>query len=358
MTEKLFNKDLMFYLHLLTRLDVSSQYNEKLQKNFNALQKEKMNIDKTMFRINTFFKESFLPEQPNIILSREDKIKLFYNLDWIKAIKENDFGSMLEFIKTNDFQLLPDIPISHFVKDRNHQILSWYYILALCFISEIVLLEKNKSLIDEEIYNNKIKTTKELLLSVMRDRMEYEKEHKIFLIVDKEIMQAQNNKMTKEGIQEASNQVQTMFQSKGGKSGEMIGKIVNKLSSRLQNNVDDEDGINMFNIMDIAKDIAKEVASEINPNEINHAEIMNISKDIGRDMMNKISPEERSKLSSNPMMAEMMKAMDNPEHQLDVSSIEKLAKDQGINPEEIMKNMESGGGMASITNFLNTMTRK
>ncbi len=357
MSEKLFNKDLMFFLHLLTRLDVTSQYNEKIQKNFNALQKEKMSIEKTMFRFNTFLKESFLPETPETLLSREDKIKLFYKLEWIHPVKENDFASMLNFIKNNDFQLLPDIPISHFIKDRNHQILCWYYILCLAFISELVLLEKNKSIIDEELYKSRVKLTKELLLPIMRERMDYEKQHNIILIVDKEIIQTQTNKMTKEGINEASNQVQSMFENKGGKSAEMIATIVKKLSNKLQENVDDEDGLNLFNIMDIAKEIAKETANEINPGEFNHAEIMNISKDIGRDMMNKISPEEKNKLLSNPMMAEMMKAMDNPEHQLDVSTIETLAKEQGIDPMELMKNMENGGGMASITSFLSSMKK-
>lgn len=342
MTQNLFKKDLMFFLHLLTRLDVTSEYNEKLQKYFTAIQTDKMNLEKTMYRFVIYFKNSNL--------SKEEKITNFHELEWIDAIKNNEFGDMLNFVKNNDFQLLPDVPISHFIKDRIHQMLCWNYLLGLCFISEITLLNNKNS----DIFIEKISNNKKMLLDIMRERLDYEKQYNIDSIIDKEIIKAQG--MTKEGIQDASSKVKEMFDKKGGKSAKIISSVVEKLSSKLQESVDrDEDGPNMFSIIEFAKEIAKELSTEINPGDINPEELLKMGKDIGKDMIGQIPENEKNNLLSNPMMAQMLKAMNNPEEEVDLSSIEKLAKENGIDPEKIMKQLEKGG---NPMDFFNLMKKK
>lgn len=318
----LIQNDLKFLLHLLTRLDPESEHIIDVMEFFNGLADNKKNMHKIALRINSYFKEG----------DKTSKISFPHQHNWVSGIEKDDIS-----LFNSQEQLFSGIPIQFVLAKRQHQTLCWMYFRSVCYLSDMYLMilmkDNNKNDEKTEQYYTKAKG---IFRQCLVERMEYEHEHEIDKIIDKELLNSSNKKKMDDAIK-AANKVKELF-NQNNSSDRVIGTIVDSLAKKLGELETDDDG-GILNLVNIAREVAMDVGGKINKDDINMEELMKRSREAGAMVYQNTPEHEKDKLNSNPIMRDLVKNLEDPTREINMENIQNLMSTHGLDPMEAAKQL-------------------
>lgn len=317
--------------------------------------KECVIVAKSVRRINLLFKVDSQGEFVNL----EDKEAKRSPLDFevVDFMKNNNINGALQYIHTNNPELLTKVPIAFTLPKKNeYTTLLWEHLRVMFYMSQS-LLSSSSSNINAEAVNDEALNHIQTSLEAIAKLEKLLKVDKV-LGTDKFLKSNLDDPVieSSEDVSAAKEEAMKMFKEKGLDKNPLIGKILESVTSELHS-VDLSKGNMVQNMMSIASKVAGEITKEndISSLQGSMGSIGEIFKDFLKDDKfdkSQLPPSLRSMVSTMTNMIDKVGNVDQPVNGASIQELcEKYITDNNLNRDEVLAEVSDGNGGIDLSKF-------
>lgn len=271
------------------------------------------------------------------------------------AIKSGDLNEMLTYLKKHPVDILTNIPLTFLLSGKQKQLV-WLYTRALFYTTQLIITETDPNAdqtnsrikLKNDLYEEALKTFAVVLTDIenYKETNELNKAMALDSFLSSKLVKSG---ITKDGVDDAKNEVLEIFQKRGIKGNPVILKMINSIAGKLSNDEEFDSSNILQSMATLAQSVSNEVRDDLQDNPDDFHNTLESITDIFQEMMD--DPEASAGMPEEfRNVVGIAKGINNggnsanPDDEIR-QELDKMIKAQGLNRDDFYKmiNNEKGG---------------